>query len=171
MRTILATALAGILTAPAAAQSPREAKPASPREVKLEAPFELKVNEQVRIEGHVILLRFEGVSADSRCPVDVTCVWAGDAAVEIRLEHLTADRKAKTVADSKTIVLHTMPRFGSDTTYEGLVVHLDAVEPRPRMSGTIAAADYRVTLTVRHDQPKPVGVDRGRELQSLPRSW
>jgi hypothetical protein len=114
------------------------------REVPLNASFELKVAESVRVAGEGVAVRFDGVTGDSRCPVDVTCVWAGDATAVVRLE------KPKTKPG--TFELHTMPRFGGDARYEGLVVHLEAVTPRPRTGTEIPPKDYRVTLVVRREK-------------------
>ena len=45
--------------------------------------FFLRVGQEVRAPDTVMRIGFGGVGADSRCPVDVMCVWQGDAAVEI----------------------------------------------------------------------------------------
>jgi hypothetical protein len=45
--------------------------------------FFLRVGEEVRSPDTVMRIGFAGVRNDSRCPVDVVCIWAGDAAVEI----------------------------------------------------------------------------------------
>jgi hypothetical protein len=113
----------------------------SAREVRVETPFDLKAGESVRVAGEKLAVRLEGVTADSRCPEDVECVWAGDATALVRLE--------KPPEKAETFALHTMPRFGSDAKYHGLVVRLEAVNPRPRTDRTIAPGDYRVTLVVR----------------------
>ncbi|MFH1764671.1 MAG: hypothetical protein ABIF09_10810 [Gemmatimonadota bacterium] len=39
--------------------------------------------EDIRLEGSVLRFSFGEVLEDSRCPVDVTCVWAGNAKVVI----------------------------------------------------------------------------------------
>jgi hypothetical protein len=43
----------------------------------------LRLGESVRVEGTAVRLRFVRVVEDSRCPLGVTCVWAGRARVEI----------------------------------------------------------------------------------------
>lgn len=43
--------------------------------------FSLGVGQEARLG--VLRLMFTGVTEDSRCPSDVVCVWAGNAAVEI----------------------------------------------------------------------------------------
>lgn len=45
----------------------------------------LRLGSTVRIRGTDLHVTFEQVTEDSRCPVNVTCVWAGQAAVELRI--------------------------------------------------------------------------------------
>jgi hypothetical protein len=44
--------------------------------------FRLRPGESATIDG-TLLVAFRGIRQDSRCPVDVTCVWAGDAEAAI----------------------------------------------------------------------------------------
>src|SRR5205085_7430920 len=41
--------------------------------------FELKAGRVVTLDGGHLRIRFARVESDSRCPVDVECVWAGNA--------------------------------------------------------------------------------------------
>ncbi|MEK7667853.1 MAG: hypothetical protein AAB409_04320 [Gemmatimonadota bacterium] len=43
----------------------------------------LRIGQEVGAPDSVMRISFLGVRADSRCPVDVVCVWQGDAEVEI----------------------------------------------------------------------------------------
>ena len=71
---------------------------------------------------------------ESRCPKDVTCVWAGDAAV--RLE-----------SGGEVLVLHTNGSAGpSEGKLAGLTITLIEVKPEPVGSGEIRKADYLVTI-------------------------
>ncbi|HET9316322.1 MAG TPA: hypothetical protein VFQ51_12085 [Vicinamibacteria bacterium] len=81
---------------------------------------------------------FTGVSGDSRCPVDVTCVWEGDAVAQIRLSEPTGA--------VETRELHTnTPR---STTYGQYKVELVRLDPAPRDNQQIPAASYRLTVRV-----------------------
>jgi len=53
--------------------------PTDLRQVAVESRFTLQTGDTVDVAGHRMLLTFDGVSADSRCPFDVTCVTAGTA--------------------------------------------------------------------------------------------
>lgn len=71
---------------------------------------------------------------ESRCPKDVTCVWAGDAAV--RLE-----------SAGEALVLHTNGSAGpSEGKLAGLTITLVEVKPEPVGSGETKKADYVVTI-------------------------
>jgi len=73
---------------------------------------------------------------DSRCPKDVQCPWAGDAA--IRLE-----------SGDEYVVLHTNSTAGPSTgKLAQLNVSLLTVEPDPLTSAEVKKSAYRVTLRV-----------------------
>jgi hypothetical protein len=56
-----------------------------PLQTVLSAPQELMLGygEEKSVGGSVLRVAFVRVVKDSRCPVDVVCVWAGNAAVEL----------------------------------------------------------------------------------------
>ena len=81
-------------------------------------------------------VRFVAVTADSRCPSDVTCIWAGE--VKVQLEILESSQAA-----SRVEILG-----GSSTDAGAYRVTIVRVEPQPASTAPIAAQDYRVTLKV-----------------------
>jgi hypothetical protein len=50
------------------------------------ASFTLAPGQTATVRGTDTRITFKRVSEDSRCPVDVTCVWAGDAKIEIVID-------------------------------------------------------------------------------------
>ena len=56
--------------------------PAQPSPLPLGEPFELRLGERAAIAGDVSLL-FVDVASDSRCPIDATCVSAGEALADV----------------------------------------------------------------------------------------
>ena len=111
--------------------------------VRLDHPFEIRADGQVTVKGEKLRIKFEAVEQDSRCPADVTCVWAGNAVV--RLE-LTINGR-----DSKTVSLNTArsPSLVTETHYRNYKVSLVGLKPYPKRSTQkIAPADYKVTLVV-----------------------
>lgn len=81
-------------------------------------------------------LQFSAVVEDSRCPVDVTCVWAGQATVRL---HLGA---------RGTHDIVTGAGAGGAVEVDGWRIAVTAVEPEAHSQRVIAAQDYRVTLIV-----------------------
>ena len=99
--------------------------------------FALSVAESAALPGEG-LLEFAQVVSDSRCPVDVQCVWAGDAVVALR---------ASDVNDSATLTLHTGgPRSASFGTWE---IELVELRPLPREGIALTQADYEAVLRLR----------------------
>ncbi len=116
------------------------------------APSPLAVGESAPSERHVTLHvgdrrtlapgltgTFEAVTSDSRCAVDVTCIWAGDAVVRLKLE---AGGKAATVE------LHTLRRDQAEAVHGGFRVRLEQLDPKPRSDRRIQTSEYEATLAI-----------------------
>ncbi|MFB5607672.1 MAG: hypothetical protein ACE5RI_06005, partial [Candidatus Nitrosomaritimum yanchengensis] len=52
--------------------------------VALQTPFVLSIDEMATIDSELIITLL-GIEEDSRCPIDVTCVWEGSVKAEINL--------------------------------------------------------------------------------------
>lgn len=105
---------------------------------------ELGVGEAVTIPGTVLRVEFLGVEEDSRCPVDVTCVWEGNAAVELGLN-----------AGSGPTHLHVLntalePRA---VDFAGVRVTVVGLTPQPHEGEPIPPDHYVVTLRVESALP------------------
>ena len=109
--------------------------------VRLGREFKLNSGRQVTVKGTKLRIRFIAVENDSRCPRDVTCVWAGNAAVQLQLG---------TGKGSKTVTLNTSKSasFVSEIEYHGYKVKLVDLSPYPRSDRKIAPGDYTATLLV-----------------------
>lgn len=105
-------------------------------------PFTLSAGRQVTLKGEKLRVRFAAVTEDSRCPADVKCMWAGNAAV--RLDVTTNGRSE----ESLTLNTGRGASFATDARYQGYKVKLVDLSPYPRSDQKIAAADYVVTLLV-----------------------
>ncbi|MGH9933325.1 MAG: hypothetical protein ACREA9_29425 [Pyrinomonadaceae bacterium] len=108
---------------------------------RLGREFKLKAGQEVTLKGARLRIKFAAVENDSRCPSDVTCVWAGNAAVQLQL---SAGRGSKTV----TLNTSKSPSFVGESEYRGYKVKLVDLSPYPRSDRKIAARDYTVTLLV-----------------------
>ena len=99
--------------------------------------FTLSVAESAALPGDG-LLEFAQVVSDSRCPVDVQCVWAGDAVIALR---------ASDVNDSASLRIHTGgPRTALFGNWE---VELVELRPSPREGIALTQADYEAVLRLR----------------------
>lgn len=99
----------------------------------------LAPGESVRIEGRDVTVRFASVLEDSRCPTEVTCVWAGRArvAVEVTRDGQPARSfELEVGAPSATVEA------------EGLRLTAEALDPAPRDSQTTPTEAYRLRLRV-----------------------
>lgn len=107
----------------------------------VEAPVEvaLDAGQEVTLPGTVVRVAFLRVPEDSRCPVDVVCVWEGNAVVEIGV----------TVGSGPTvpIQLNTAlePRSVRSGAHDFAVVSLDPVQ---RSGSAIEPGEYRVRVRI-----------------------
>ena len=86
---------------------------------------------------HVI---FQEVSEDSRCPSDVTCIWAGQAVVAVALQEDGANSDAGSLTVGMGV--EAVKNIG------GYLVEALALGPQPVSTAAIDAADYILTLEV-----------------------
>ena len=114
--------------------------PSAPRVVSLAERFTLAPGQTAEVEGTGLRVTFESVSADSRCPVDVTCVWEGDAVVMVSVQATGSARLQHE--------LHTSGRYPTEADAGDYRVRLVEVAPAPRSGASPAPGDYRVTLLV-----------------------
>jgi hypothetical protein len=105
--------------------------------VPLNQEFEIKVGERVSVEG--LQIGFETVAEDSRCPVDVTCVWAGNAKVILKLSK-RGRRPAQINLNTGLEPKHKL--------YYGYDVKLVSLNPHLKKGERIKRGDYVATLVV-----------------------
>jgi hypothetical protein len=101
----------------------------------LNAPIQLAPGQSAVYDAENLEVKFVGIDADSRCPSDVACVWAGEVIVRLAVRK---DRRTKELAI----------KGNENLPLDGLVVSVLEVLPPPTSSQRIAPADYRVTLKV-----------------------
>jgi hypothetical protein len=112
---------------------------AGPAKVLIDKEFSLGIGQTASIEGEKLVIKFKAVLEDSRCPVNVVCVWAGNGKVEF--EVLDID------GQNKTVILNTEEEQRA-TTLKGHKLTLISLNP-PRIDGvSISPGDYSVTLRV-----------------------
>jgi hypothetical protein len=101
--------------------------------------FTLAPGEVARIDGADLRFEFVRVTGDSRCPADAVCIQGGDALVQIR---------ASGDGSPALLGLHTGDSSQASAVYGRARITLIELQPYPFSSRTIAADEYRATLTV-----------------------
>ena len=131
--TGMSSSLAALLLLASCGTSPSSARATAPAQ-----PFTLSPGQTAQVEGTGLTVTFESVTADSRCPVDVTCVWEGDAVVLVSARPPTASPRE----------LHTSGRYPVETEVGDYRLRLVELAPAPRQDARLAPSDYRATLVV-----------------------
>ena len=108
--------------------------PGAGRVAAVPGEHHLEVGDFITLPDHSTLA-YVRVVADSRCPPDVQCVWAGDAAIELQW--------TGNAGDARTVTLHSNPQAGENAaTLGGRKVSFAALaRGTPRASLRIDRAD------------------------------
>lgn len=109
----------------------------APLTVSPETDFTLKVRESATLQGANISVRVDSVVGDSRCPVNATCVWAGNAAIWLLMSR---DNEPGT---SLTLNSDVEPRSAS---FAGRTIAVVGLEPLPSAPQKLTQDQYRVRL-------------------------
>lgn len=96
--------------------------------------FDLKIGDKATIGPNDVTIEFVDVLGDSRCPTNVTCVWAGNGEVQIRFAR-------------KNLQLNTYLN-PKDTTVSAVNIQLLRLEPYPVAPVQIEKEDYKVRLLI-----------------------
>ena len=108
-------------------------------QAELAQTFTLAPGQVARIGREGPYLGFRRVTGDSRCPMDVACVWMGDGVVAVEVGLNTTSWVGGE--------LHTDPQR-PPVEVGDYRVRLTELQPYPRSSETIDASRYRATFTV-----------------------
>ena len=112
-------------------------------EAVLEREFKIKYGQELTVKGEGLRVTFASLLDDSRCPVNATCVWEGDA------EILIGVRQAN--AEESQLALHTNQKFSQAGKYQQYVLRLVALDPYPRMDFEHKPGDYTATLLIKKE--------------------
>ena len=100
--------------------------------------FSLPVGKTAVLNGNGPRITFRQVREDSRCPVDVTCVWAGDAKIELTISQAGSD-------DTKVVSL-TPPN--NETSSGDVRIRFVGLAPVPRQADAGKPKAYVAQLVV-----------------------
>jgi len=100
---------------------------------------ELSLHETEVVPGTALALTLDRVVGDSRCPVEVMCVWAGNAEVQV-----------SATLPGNALEAHRLNSFLDPRVFEvgGYRVTFRRLFPEPREGAPIDSADYRLDLSV-----------------------
>lgn len=110
----------------------------------LGTPFDLEADDTAWLDEIDLSLHFVGVTGDSRCPHEVACIWAGNAAVL-----LEARREGATVR----FELDTHPGMREEAEVLGVRVRLVGLVPHPVADQRPDPAAYVARITVEAQAP------------------
>lgn len=104
---------------------------------RLDSPFRLKMNQTGFIESENIKIIFLKVTEDSRCPIGVRCVWAGQASILVAIYKNDANLGDFNLTESK-----------NEVNFSDYSIKLLKLEPYPSITQKIS--DNTITLVVSH---------------------
>jgi len=100
---------------------------------------EFKINDVYHSTDNALKFKITEIN-DSRCPIDVECVWAGKADVKIRME--------SPVEESFVLSTYNNSLYSSIDTVGNYVFQLIDVSPYPISSLEINLEEYKVILKI-----------------------
>jgi predicted secreted protein len=102
----------------------------------IDTKFEIKSQQHIEIPTENLTITFLEVTEDSRCPSDVTCVWAGKAA--LRLDVAKDQNKEITLSTDNSTV----------NVLDQYQIQLIDLKPYPISTTHINSEEYVVTISV-----------------------
>lgn len=114
--------------------------------------FTLPLGRAIPMAGKNYSIIFEKVLEDSRCPTGVTCIWEGNARIQLTMRVYSSmgtagDGGPLTETLDVPFELNTSPRFPTTEYDKGLVMELRRLEPAPRQG--VQTSGYVATLIAR----------------------
>jgi len=99
----------------------------------------VKVHTEKDVPSAGFKIKFVEMVEDSRCPVDVNCVWAGNAKVKIEV------RRGRGLSKTFELNSTTAPNV---VKYNGYDIKLTALTPKPRTNARINPDGYVATFEI-----------------------
>lgn len=112
----------------------------SAKKAVLDRNFRVRYGQEVTVNGESLKVKFDSVLEDSRCPKDVTCVWAADAKIAISVRRVNGE--------PSKMELHTNGQFNQTGKYQQYVIKLVGLDPYPRSSAEVKPSNYVATLLI-----------------------
>jgi hypothetical protein len=98
----------------------------------------LKASQQKTAKKSKLKIKFLSVTEDSRCPIGVNCIWAGNAKVKVKIIG---------VRSSKEFEFNTNAGPKGDI-FEGWSITVDSLTPEPHADKPINPKSYKAKFTI-----------------------
>ena len=108
-------------------------------DIELNRHFEVKIGQEVVLSTESLKIKFDSVTKDSRCPIEVKCFWQGEAEL---LVHVSKPNQVyNTIKFNST--------FSTEQKFLNYRIKLSSLKPEKHKN--IKAEEYVVTLVVTKD--------------------
>jgi hypothetical protein len=110
--------------------------------------FNLPVGQTALINGENLLIKFDAVTADSRCPKGVQCIWAGEARCQTHFSFSNNDMapaQLELVDSGGRVDGYSQATWISNTGTYTINFRLD---PYPEAGKLIAKTDYTLIMMI-----------------------
>jgi hypothetical protein len=124
-------------------------------EARLGQEFSLPIGQEAGITGENLRISFEDVIEDSRCPLDVNCIWEGRASIQVQLTYF--DTTYSVILNEPGLTDHAEDSFRDYS----LSFHL---EPYPGEAENISREDYFLRLTVSKQESTSLSAEAQAEI-------
>ena len=104
---------------------------------KITATIEIAYRNEVTIESEGVVIGFDSLLEDSRCPEGATCVWEGNGRVRISFRQ---NKNKPRYAELNTGLKPKVAFFGQ------YAVQLVELSPYPVLNQPLEPEDYRITV-------------------------
>jgi hypothetical protein len=104
--------------------------------------FALPLGKTAVVKGTDVRLTFKDVRTDSRCPIDVQCIWAGEAKIGVVISGNGTSEETKVMG---------LPPGDSETRAGNLRIRFVGLAPVPRQAAAGTPRAYVANLVL--DQP------------------
>lgn len=104
--------------------------------------FQLKVNQTFSLESDDVKVKFLNVTADSRCPSGVTCIWQGEAKILVNIIKNNQDH------GNFSLTSRDGQQNLASQVFDGYSIEVVKVEPYPSSGKRISLSDYLVTFAI-----------------------
>lgn len=109
-------------------------------EAEIDSEFLFQINQSTKIKSEDITITFLNVTADSRCPADVMCVWMGQADIELFVQK----------GDEESSINLSIGGDSSpeESIFDMYLIQLLELAPYPYSSKVIQPDEYTATLKI-----------------------